>query len=164
MSEVEVTTEGQNLAEAVSQALEKMHRSTRSWALWLLLMGGISLVASESLDPLWGVSLILVDLVSLRIQEPAMFMVYTVMLAWAGLTNILAGEGRWIFLGLFQFYLAFLTGQVFLGYRHLYGLTVATDPTDPSPRPLIPNRTRAFAVLNVCATWLIRIRLSGGQQ
>ena len=66
---------------------------TRSWGRWLIVMGVIQLVASQFLDPGWGVLLMLVGVASFYFRSLAMLAVYGVIMAWAAISNAFGGIG-----------------------------------------------------------------------
>ncbi len=107
-----------NAPEVVKQAeaaetRSQMLRGLRSWSVWLLIMGGAQMVSARGFSA-WGALLIGVGLASFFFQEAPMFMVYAVTVAWAGLSNLLYGDGLWKGFALIQAVLAF---QIFMQFR-----------------------------------------------
>jgi tetratricopeptide (TPR) repeat protein len=94
----------------------KMQEGVRSWALWSLGIGLLSLVISGLSAP-WGVMLLVVALASFVFRETPMFVVYGVILAWAGITNALSGEAGWIALGALQLVFACLALRQYARFR-----------------------------------------------
>lgn len=79
----------------------KLYKNIRSWAISLLVWGGLSLVAGGMLDPIWGLMLIALGIISFRIKIPSIFLIYCVILAGASITNLfaaLSGGGAWFLL------------------------------------------------------------------
>lgn len=123
-----------------------MYRELRSWGVWLLVMGGAQMVAAQGFSP-WGTLLIGIGLASFYLRESPMFLIYAVTVAWAGLSNLLHGEGLWKGFALFQgllTYQLFVQFQRFRRVEHLPPTEISTDlPATPEPnasRP--PERAR----------------------
>ena len=91
----------------------KMKKDIRSWGFWLVGIGIVSMVLSFLLDPSWGLILMLVGLSSFYFSESPMFIVYGSLLAWAAVTNLMAGTLGVIF-AVFQVIIAF---KIFRQYR-----------------------------------------------
>jgi hypothetical protein len=64
-----------------------MYKSIRSWAIGSILLGGLSILASGTFNPGWGIVVIVIGLLSWKIKTPAMFAVYSVMIGWAAVMN-----------------------------------------------------------------------------
>jgi hypothetical protein len=94
----------------------KMLKQVRSWGLWMLGIGVLSLILS-GLSGSWGVVLILVGLASFVFREAPMFVVYGIMCAWAGISNIVSGEAGWIAFGALQLFLTFSILKQYTRYR-----------------------------------------------
>lgn len=92
-------------------------RETRNWGFSLLLLGVVQLVASNFLNPVWGVAVILIGAASFYFRSAAMLPVYGVTLAWAMVSNVLTGQVQWIIFALFQAYWALCTFQQFMILR-----------------------------------------------
>ena len=100
-----------------------LYKSIRSWAIWLVIIGGTSMVAGETLDPVWGIMLIVVGAMSWKIKVPAMFVIYSVIMAWAAVGNALivisGGSVWWLVLSAFQVYLVFIIVKNYRKFRKL---------------------------------------------
>jgi hypothetical protein len=108
--------------EAWGSAKPKIFPSTiskeiRSWAISLLVMGVISIVASGFLSAPWGILLIIVGLASFYFRSSAMLVVYAVTLAWAGICNIISGQTFWIVFAVIQWVITFQVFRKFLSFR-----------------------------------------------
>jgi len=68
-----------------------MYKNFRSWAIVSLVLGGVSLVARETFDPVWGIVLIIIAVLSWKTRIPGMFAVYAVVMAWAAFSNLVSG-------------------------------------------------------------------------
>ncbi len=99
-----------------AEAHAKMLKEVRSWGLWLLVIGVLSLVLS-GLSGSWGVVLLIVGLASFVFRETPMFAVYGIILAWAALGNLLSGQAGWIIFAVFQVFLAFTTLRKYTQFR-----------------------------------------------
>ncbi|MCA9870999.1 MAG: hypothetical protein H6649_14265 [Caldilineae bacterium] len=93
---------------------QTLHKELRTWSLTLVFWGVISLAVS-GLDSAWGVLLLLVAAMAFVFKDAAMFVVFGVTLAWAGLSNLATMEGSGIVFGLIQ---AGLAVQIFRKYRY----------------------------------------------
>lgn len=60
-----------------------------SWSRGLILCGALSLVFRDTLDPVWGCTLIALGAVSLKFRRAEFLIVFGMALMWAGLTNLL---------------------------------------------------------------------------
>ena len=94
----------------------KMRKEARSWGLWLLGIGILSLFLTP-LDRSWGIVLVIAGLASFVFRETPMFVVYGAILAWAGIANLSSGQPGWMAFAVFQFFLAFLTFSKYTHYR-----------------------------------------------
>lgn len=101
----------------------EMYKNYRSWAIFSLLLGGASLIASETLDPGWGVVLIVIAVLSWKTRIPGMFAVYAVIMAWAAFCNLVSslpgGEWWWLTLASLQIYWTVAIVKQFRKYRCL---------------------------------------------
>ena len=119
-----------DLAEA--QAL--MQRELRSWTIWLLVLGVLQMITAGGFSS-WGVLLIVVGLASLYFRESAMFGVYAVTVAWAGLSNLLYSEtGAWNVFAFFQFYLTFIIFKQFRRFQKAEREAKAQAISEDSPK------------------------------
>lgn len=99
-----------------------MLKDLRSWGFWLLGLGVLQFVGSSlSLDPTWGILLLIVGAGSFLFPEVAMYVVYGVTLAWAAINNAIGGLGSggwgWAAFAAFQVYLAFTVFRNYVKYR-----------------------------------------------
>lgn len=103
----------QRKLEECSLDYGKMKKDIRSWGFWLVGIGVVSLVLSFLLDPSWGLMLMVVGFSSFYFCESAMFVVYGSILAWAAISNLMAGPA-WAVFAVFQGIIAF---KVFRQFR-----------------------------------------------
>jgi hypothetical protein len=82
----------QHKVDECSLEYGKMKKDIRSWALWLIGIGIVSLALSFMLDPSWGLMLMIVGFSSFYFCESAIFVIYGSLLAWAAISNLMAGS------------------------------------------------------------------------
>lgn len=116
-----------------SEAFERMHKEIRSWGISLLILGGLSVLASGFLNAQWGLVLVIVGVMSFFFKDASMFAVYAVVLAWAGINNLLSATGTWALFALFQFWLTFTTFQRFFIYRRVERESLNPPPSEDVP-------------------------------
>jgi hypothetical protein len=77
----------------------EMYQLIRIWGV-LMLLGILSVFIPGTADPAWGIIMAAVGILSWRTWIPAMFVLYSVLFAWAAVMNgmaVLAGAGlRWL--------------------------------------------------------------------
>ncbi len=110
-------------------------KEIRSWAITLLILGALHIVATDSFSAPWGILLILVGLASFYFRTSAMMVVYAVTLAWAGLSNITSGQGVWIGFALLQWFLVFRVFQKFLSFRQVEANSVMEETNSSGLTP-----------------------------
>lgn len=115
---------------------EALLRYVRSWALGLIVVGAIHLVANGFLSGSWGILLIIVGLASFYFRDAAMLVVYAVTLSWAGVANLTSGQVAWVGFALIQFLLAFQVVRRYRGFRK----TEAAYQTAAAPSGGVPVR------------------------
>ena len=111
-----------------------MYKSIRLWSigfvlfgsfyiLFMLRSGGILVSASVMVDPLWGMILLTIAILSWRIRIPAMFVIYAVTIGWnmirVGTTLLFTGRTMLVIPLLFQIVLIVILVNQFRKYRHL---------------------------------------------
>lgn len=118
-------------SQATSAALEiperndvsLLYNGIRSWTIWSLLIGGTSIIASSVFDPVWGVLLIVVAILSWKIKIPAMFIIYTIAMGWVAVENAMSvlggGDTWWLTLAIVQAVLTITIAKQFRKYRNL---------------------------------------------
>jgi hypothetical protein len=113
-------------------------KETRSWAISLLILGVISLLATGFLSAPWGILLIVVGLASFYFRSSAMMVVYAVTLVWAGISNLTSGQAFWIGFAIIQAIMAFLVFRKFISFRK-----AEESPADGefNPSELTPERS-----------------------
>lgn len=97
-----------------------MRRDIRSWAVWLIITGVISMISGGFLSSPWGVMLILVGLGSYVFNTPAMYIIYGSTLLWATLNNATAGQTSWIVFALLQLFLSVRIFMQFARFNKAY--------------------------------------------
>lgn len=125
-------------AELRAALAVQLQSRVQSWVVWLVLIAVVQFAASPGEVAPWGVMLILVALTSLIFKDPALFVVYAVIIGWAGLENLLfADDILWKGFSLLQGYWAIQLVQEFTRYRKLE--QHAAEPGMP------PQHSRAAA-------------------
>lgn len=98
----------QDVVAKKASALEAMRRDLRSWGIGLLIMGVLHFFLAGFLEPLWGVVLIIIGILSLAIRERGMFLVIGGALLLAGVGNIVSsladGGSGWTIFGILQLF------------------------------------------------------------
>jgi hypothetical protein len=92
---------------------QAMLKEIRSWGYWSLGLGAVHIISSGFLDSAWGILLIVVGLASFYYRTAPMFIIYTVTLAWAALSNLASLNPEWMVFAVVQIYLAFRTFKDF---------------------------------------------------
>jgi hypothetical protein len=114
--------------ESGMEAAARLRRELRTWGSVAILLGLVHFLTAGLLYAPWGVVLVLLGLASFFIATPALFVVYAVSLAWAGVSNSLGGLQAYsltrvllLVLSLFQLFLALQVFQRFSLYRKVAG-------------------------------------------
>ncbi|MBN2389460.1 MAG: hypothetical protein JXR84_01970 [Anaerolineae bacterium] len=96
-----------------------MLKDMRSWAWWLvgfavlhLFIGGINGIG-------WAWLLFMVAVGSFVFKDAVMYVLYTVTLAWAGISNLISGQSGWMFFSFLQFYMAYRTFSSYKRFQKL---------------------------------------------
>lgn len=97
---------------------ELMLKEIRSWGYWSLGLGVLHLITAGFLDSAWGLLLIIVGLASFYYRTASMFVVYTVVLSWAALSNLVSLNPEWMIFALLQLYMAFRTFKDFRRFQN----------------------------------------------
>ncbi len=123
-------TNQQLKAMPASQVQEYMLRDLRNWGWGLVVLGAIHLFTSGFLYSTWGVMLIVVGLASFFFKDAAMFVVYSITLAWAALSNLTSFSPGW---GIFSILQVVWTVQVFRRFQlyHKAQTSLKTEEDDP---------------------------------
>jgi hypothetical protein len=113
-----------------SAASVVMKRELKAWTILSIATGATSLLLSfvfpSMLDPIWGLTLVIVGLGILCSAEPAMFIILGVGMVWAALLNLLGltssplRGGNLQFAPFFQLYWAGVLFTKYRKYEHLY--------------------------------------------
>ena len=146
----------QRMLEGCSLDYAKMKKDIRSWGFWLVGIGVISLVLSFMLDPSWGLMLMIVGLSSFYFRESSMFVVYGSMLAWAAVSNLMAGP-IWAVFAIFQAVIAFKVFRQFgkwhkvektYRYHHRMG-RISTAPAPERGARVFPWLSAILSVVSL---------------
>ena len=97
---------------AVAEAV--MLTDMRSWAWWLVGFGVLHLFTAGVDGIGWAGLLFMVAVGSFVFKDAVMYVLYTVTLAWAGISNLVSGQSGWMFFSFLQFYMAY---QTFRSYK-----------------------------------------------
>lgn len=146
----------QQRLEECSLDYAKMKKDIRAWGFWLVGIGIVSIVLSFMLDPSWGFMLMAVGLSSFYFCESSMFVVYGSILAWASLSNLMAGP-IWAVFAVIQAVIAFKVFRQFkkwkkvekaYRYHHKMG-RIGTAPTPERGARMFPWLSVALSVLSI---------------
>ena len=161
------TTTVQGSSAEINLVLE-MHKNFRSWAVVSLIMGGASLVARETFDPVWGIVLIVIAVLSWKTRIPGMFAVYAVIMAWAAFSNLVSGlsgsEWWWLGLASAQIYWTIAIVRQWRKYRHLPLQELHQSGVWPADLPPPQNETlilSRFAVIGAILAGVSLVLLPG---
>ena len=144
--------------------VHKMHKSIRSWAIVSLLLGGVSIFAGGVLDPVWGIVMIIVAILSWKVRIPAVFVIYSVIMGWAAVMNgvsvLVGGEVGWLVLALVQvFWMVSLVKQFrkysYLPLQKLFKSGKWPAHLDPPQRDDVVTSRFAIAGIILAVTALI---------
>ncbi len=115
----------------------------RSWGVWSLLWGGISLFATGIFSSPWGVLLLIVGLASFFFRTASMYIIYGVTLAWAAIHNFSGFNLTWVIFSLVQVY---ATVRVFLSYRRYRRAEaeILAQPREPNPEAVSARRASVY--------------------
>jgi hypothetical protein len=98
---------------------ESMKKSIHSWGVWLIVWTVFS-VFSSNLS--WAFVLAAIAAMSFYFIDCAvMFLVYTALLLWAGITNLISGNPLWLTFGAIQLACAVFTFKEYRKYRDVKG-------------------------------------------
>ena len=104
---------------------DQMRRDIRGWGLALIVLGGIHILLSGFLDPIWGGIIIVVGVSCLIIRQRGMYILLGAMLVIVGIMNILFTQlGGWTAFGVFQIGFGIHQARKFWRY--------GTQPVTPS--------------------------------
>jgi hypothetical protein len=95
----------------------EMLKGVRSWGTSSIVLGVLHLVGGGFLSAPWGIILILIGLTSFVWRTASMYVIYAMMLAWAGISNLMSGNALWIGFAAFQGLLVFRIVQQYVRFR-----------------------------------------------
>jgi len=104
-----------------------MLKEIRSWGLWSLGLGVVHIVSAGFLNSGWGILLLIVGLASFYYRTSPIFVVYTVALAWAAISNLISLNSGWVVLAFLQIYFAYRTFKDFQRFRKSENELMLTD-------------------------------------
>jgi hypothetical protein len=110
---------------------ERMQKQIGSWGTGLLVFGALQLLASGLQSGTWGILLLVVGAASFRFRDVAMFVVYAVTLAWAGIHNLLGGSIISIGLAVIQFVITYQIARDFSRFRKARAESGVVSGEDP---------------------------------
>lgn len=144
-----------------------LNRETRSTGFWMLVWGGLSLVASGIFDASWGVMLIVIGIASFFLKDVAMLVVYAVTMAWAAVWNLLSSylDGTWTW-AIFSLFQAYWAVRIFQGYARFSRAKaeLSIESTGAGRvRRVLPVTGCLFSMLAAAGvvTWTVSIMLAG---
>jgi len=95
----------------------KVRKDLRNWGIWLIVIGVVSLIFSNFLNPTWGGLLIASGVLFILTRKPGLYIIGAALLILAGLYNILIGSlGGWSIFGIFQIGLGIAEAVKFIGF------------------------------------------------
>lgn len=85
----------------------EMQQRLRTWSVWMFIMAVVQLASGSGLNP-WAMLLIVVGAASFYFRVASMFIMYAVIIAWAGVSNLLlVDEVMWKGFAILQAYWAY---------------------------------------------------------
>lgn len=121
-----------SLADATA-AQARLYRETRSWGVWLIVMGLLQMIEARGLSP-WGAVLLLVGAASFYFREAAMYVIYAVTIGWAGIINLLNSTTTfWRGYAFIQFAIMVAIFWQFWQFRRAEKLTASASADAASP-------------------------------
>lgn len=140
----------------------QMNNGIQTWAKINFGLGVISVFSYFNLDPVWGFVMIIVAILAWMNRIPATYILFSVVMGWAALTNgmaVISGlEIWWFFIALLQVYWTFALVQHFRDYRNLPLIDVfkagkwPKDLPPPQNEAAIANR---FAIASLIMAVLV---------
>ncbi len=131
---------------AVAEAV--MLKDMRSWAWWLVGLGALHLFTAGVNGIGWAGLLFMVAIGSFIFKDAVIYVLYTVTLAWAGISNLVSGQSGWMFFSFLQFYIAY---QTFRSYKRFQKFQ---DGIARSQMAEITSAERAWFVAPKVFPWL----------
>ena len=98
-------TENMSAEPRYSPVRQEMEAELKKWGIGLCAIGGLSVLLSGFLDPVWGVILIVLGGLSFVVRKCGMFIVFGCVLLLAGIMNLTSGGSggsMWAVFGIFQ--------------------------------------------------------------
>jgi hypothetical protein len=83
------------------KTLPELKNELRKWGIGLIVLGGIHLLLTGFLDPLWGLVIACIGVLNLLVPRRGMFIMNGIALLLAGVLNMSAGGG-WKIFGMLQ--------------------------------------------------------------
>jgi hypothetical protein len=80
---------------------EEMKGELRMWGIGLIVLGGVHVVLSNFLDPIWGIVIAVLGALNLLVAKRGMFIANGIALLLVGFLNMAAGSG-WKVFGMIQ--------------------------------------------------------------
>jgi hypothetical protein len=111
---------------------QKFHHSLRSWGIWLIVSGILSLFSFRGTGAISGVTSIILGVASFGFSTPAMHIVYGVLMVWSGLFKSFGfGLGAATIFGLLQIGIGVAVFLQFRRFNRAYqmGQFLAKNPT-----------------------------------
>lgn len=120
-----------------SMAQAVMLKDMRSWAWWLIGLGVLHLFTAGVNGIGWAGLLFMMAVGSFVFKDAVMYVLYTVTLAWAGISNFVSGQTGWVFFSFLQFYMAYQTFRSYKRFQNLQDVIarVQMAETTPAERP-----------------------------
>jgi hypothetical protein len=110
-----------------------MLKDMRSWAWWLVGFGVLNLFIAGTNGIGWAWLLFMVGAAPFIFKDAVMYILYTVTLAWAGISNLISGQTGWIFFSFLQFYMAYQTFRSYTRFQKLQDEIARTPVIEATP-------------------------------
>ena len=142
------STDPDILAETDTSVLQQaLEKELRSWSVSLAFWGVMSF-AFAGLNSAWGILLFLVAGLAFVFKDAAMFVVFAVTLAWAGITNATTLQAAGIIFGLIQLVLAAQVFRKSRSYQTIPPETLTNNQQGTvAAGPRVSRTARAFPPL-----------------
>lgn len=116
---------------AMAQAV--MLKDMRSWAWWLIGLGVLHLFTAGVNGIGWAGLLFMMAVGSFIFKDAVIYVLYTVTLAWAGISNLVSGQSGWMFFSFLQFYMAYQTFRSYKRFQNLQDVIARVQMAETTP-------------------------------
>ncbi len=131
-------------------------REIRSWGVWSLALGVMHLLVPGLSVP-WGMVLLVVGAASFYFREASMLAIYSITLAWVGISNMFIGTG-WSAFAIVQLAFAARVFYRFLGFRQA-GTGLELPPDERRAARLFPGAGCILGAMTLGCTVIALVSL-----